>query len=98
MLFGAHLAAAEAALRDDRPEDAARLLGAIQGARSMGCSEPPAMFRFHDAAMQRLLERLRRLTAGGLESQLSDGSKQTFEEAVSASLACLPDTNPAETR
>jgi predicted ATPase/DNA-binding XRE family transcriptional regulator len=99
MLFGAHLAAAEAALRDDRPEDAAKILGAVQGARSMGCSEPPAMFRFHDAAMQRLLERLRgRLTVGGLESALSDGRKRTFEEAVSASLACLPATSPTQTR
>jgi predicted ATPase len=98
MLFGAHIAAAEAALRDDRPEDAAKIVGAVQGARSMGCSEPPATFRFHNAAMERLLERLRsRLAIGGLESALSDGRKRTFEEAVSASLACLPATNRAQT-
>jgi tetratricopeptide (TPR) repeat protein len=98
MLFGAHLAAADAALRDDRPEDAAKILGAVQGARSIGCSEPPAMFRFHNAAMQRLLEGLRgRLTAAGLESLLSNGGKRTFEEAVSASLACLPATDAAGT-
>jgi len=99
MLFGAQLAAAEAALRDDRLKDAARIVGAVQGARSRGCSEPPAMFRFHDGVMQRLLERLRgRLPSDTLEAQLADGRKGTFEEAVSASLACLPAANTAQTR
>jgi predicted ATPase/DNA-binding XRE family transcriptional regulator len=99
MLFGAQLAAAEAALRDDRSNDAARIVGAVQGARSRGCLEPPAMFRFHNTAMQRLLERLHGcLPDGALDPQLAVGRKRTFEEAVSASLACLPAANTAQTR
>jgi tetratricopeptide (TPR) repeat protein len=99
MLFGAQLAAAEAALRDDRPKDAARIVGAVQGARSRGCSEPPAMLRFHNSAMQRLLERLHgSLDDEALDAQIADGRKRTFEEAVSASLACLPVADPAQTR
>jgi hypothetical protein len=87
MLFGAQLAAAAAALQKNRPKDAARIVGAVQGARSMGCLEPPATFRFHDATMQRLLERLHAsLPEDALAAELAEGRKRTFEAAVSASL------------
>ena len=87
MLFGAHLAAAEAAERDNRPKDAAKIVGAVQGAQSAGCWEPPATFRFHNTVMARMLERLEGSLPGEtLEAALAEGRKRTFEEAVSASL------------
>jgi len=87
MLFGAQLAAAQAALGSDRPLDAARIIGAVQGARSRGAMEPPATFRFHNAVMERLLEHLRRsLPDDVLDAELTAGRKRPFEEAVSAAL------------
>ena len=89
MLFGAHLAAAEAAERDNRPKDAAKIVGAVQGAQSAGCWEPPATFRFHNTVMARMLERLEGSLPGEtLEAALAEGRKRTFEKRSRPRFKC----------
>ena len=87
MLFGAQLAAADAALRRNQSEEAARIVGGVQGVRASGCFEPPSTLRFHDALIQELLARLGdALPEEALEAALAEGRKRSFEEAISASL------------